>query len=101
METPQEKVQYDYDDEKNVSGILEDETKDISQLLPPLEFPTWTEKEKEIIAKFRESVKEHIIEVEGHYFHTDFYLSRYCFYSNIIRKYIIMMIFLLLSLLLL
>lgn len=71
------KVQYDYDDEKNINGILEDEMKDITQFLPLMDFPTLTQKEKDLIVKFREMVKDHIMELEGHYFHTDFYLARY------------------------
>jgi hypothetical protein len=74
------KTVYGVSDAENRTGILEDELKNIDVQLPPL--PSWKailqdQKKKEIVAAFREQVKDLIVTIEGHYFHTDVYLARY------------------------
>lgn len=73
------KTVYGVSDAENRTGILDDEVKNIDAVLPPL--VSWKtvlqdQKKKELVDTFRAQVKEHIVEIEGHYFHTDLYLAR-------------------------
>jgi hypothetical protein len=69
---------YQVGDPENISGILEDEVKNIEEYLPSLPWPAgFNEKEQAQLNQFREAVKDHIHHIEGHYLHTDLYLSRY------------------------
>jgi len=69
---------YQYNDPENCFGILDDEVKDISQILPPLYFDNMrSEKENEILKKFREEVKEYVLDSPDSYLQTDLYLSRF------------------------
>lgn len=74
------KTVYGVSDAENRTGILDDEVKNIDAVLPPL--VSWKtvlqdQKKKELVDTFRAQVKEHIVEIEGHYFHTDLYLARF------------------------
>lgn len=72
------KTVYHVSDAENRTGILDDEVKNIDKELPRLpSFKNPDQKKKALLDQFREQVKDHIQEIEGHYFHTDIYLARY------------------------
>lgn len=68
-----------YLDPDYAGGAPDSEVKNIDQLLPHAEGTQmeYTDQQKELIDKFREANKEFVLEIEGHYFHTDVYLTRF------------------------